>query len=195
MSYDFWDESQKKHTTQAWLILFFTLGTLPAPWGCTVIYRENATQKPRWKAATIIESMRAHESLVDLSSQITNFLLKSWTLSSSDKTFLVLSFRILTLRIYERNHCSVPLNLGIICYAITLPRITMIYIYYLDIYIYYLYRYYIYICIYKLVPAVPLECTFASVKSIWTILYWGLTYIYIFPTLPVNKTRDMASDD
>lgn len=101
MSYDFWDESQKKHTTQAWLILFFTLGTLPAPWGCTVMFRENTTEKPRWKAATIIESMRAHESLVDLSSQITNFLLKSWTLSSSDKTFLVPSLGILTLRICE----------------------------------------------------------------------------------------------
>lgn len=80
---------------------FWPLELCPCHEDVQVMYRENPTQRPRQKAATIIESMRAHESPADLSFQITSFLPKSWTLSSSDKTFLVPSLGILTLRVYE----------------------------------------------------------------------------------------------
>lgn len=56
MSHDFWDKSQLRHGSSS----FSPLELCPCHEDVQVKYRENATEKPRWKAATIIESMRAH---------------------------------------------------------------------------------------------------------------------------------------
>lgn len=127
MSHDLWDESQKKHYSGLAHPLFH-------PWNSSRamrIYKWCTEKTPQRspdgeQRPSLTESLRAHESLVDLSFQMTSFLPKSWTLSSSDKTFLILSLGILTLRIYaHRNHYSVPLNLEITCYAVTLTGITI----------------------------------------------------------------------
>lgn len=67
MSHDLWDESQKNTLLRPGSSSFSPLELCPCHEDVQVMDRENATEKPRWKAATIAESLQAHESLVDLS--------------------------------------------------------------------------------------------------------------------------------
>lgn len=122
---------------------FSPLELCPCHKDVQVMDRENATEKPRWKVATIAESLQAHESLVDLSFQITSFLPKSWTLSSSDKTFLALSLGILTLRIYEHKKplfCTTKFGDHLLCNHPTWNN-NDVYTYFIYIYIHIIYIY------------------------------------------------------
>lgn len=166
------------------------------PWGCT----SDVQRKPHQEAQTESNVYHwEHASTwisANLSFQITNFLPKFWTLSSSDKKFPVPPLGILTLRI--RKHCSVPLNLGLTCYTITLPGITMIYTHILISYI-------IFICMHILFIYVTFTYAYVNKCMQFVLLqsnqfeqfYFEVLHTFIFSllNLPVNETHDTESDD
>lgn len=82
MSHDLWDESQKKHYSGLAHPLFHLWNSARAmrmyKW-CT---EKTPQRSPDGKQPPSL-SLWAHDSLLDLSFQITSFLPKSWTLSSS----------------------------------------------------------------------------------------------------------------